>query len=590
VLHLIGAKNDVASGTFIVINPNSSVLNVDPADGPGNIRIDPLDDTATGLVKVGDPAVVIPAGNVTIGILSSLGSGEAQVVRLSVLIPDGIPVNAFYTGSVTVTYEGCSGGDVVSDQLAVQLEVRETQGTLDILENEITDEFCPDDPWLAVGQVELRFDVRGNGDHRNVRVSSGGLEHASLDRKLDDFNFFPAEYALISAGETKTARVIVRIPIGQHAGVYSGYFRVVSESGGEDSVLASIDICPLYDLDIKDHYGNLRDNVMVINATSRSNQSGGEWALRAFDIGLPSELVNNHDEFDGPANAPIDCIVCEFSPWSNAWINQNYHSNFVFTGQGTVQGEPCDWQQGEFKRMYISLFVPPMWGNDNHPGTYRGRLDCWAAAGGNPVAHDFFDIEIELARVVGPGQPHRGFLGVFGAEPAANGALLYWGDFGSLGMSGSVNLYRLDEASGSFTLIQSGLAQNSSYLDQRVDPQPLGMYKLGIAGDGEEFMIGPLTVGGNPAAFRLGQNFPNPFRGETMIPYDLPASGQVSLKIFDITGKLVKTLVDGQELAGFHAATWDGRNHAGRSVASGIYYYRLSGPERQATMKMLVIE
>ena len=78
VLSLNGAKGDVASGTFTVINPNSTVQNVDAQDGPGNIRIEPLNISVSGLVKVGDPAVVIPSASVTVDPLVSLGSGEAQ--------------------------------------------------------------------------------------------------------------------------------------------------------------------------------------------------------------------------------------------------------------------------------------------------------------------------------------------------------------------------------------------------------------------------------------------------------------------------------------------------------------------------------
>ncbi len=591
VLHLIGAKGDVVEGTFSVINPNSTVLNVDPNDGPGNIEIDPCSIVKTHLVKVGDPAVVIPHENVTIESLEHLASGEVQVVTVEVAIPDGIPVNAVYVGTVELSYDDCvcvgiSGN--LEDRFTLQVEVRETQGPLVIVEDELVESFCPPDPWIEVGQVEFHFDIHAEGDHRNVRVSSGGLEHETLDEKLDNFNFFPEEIALISAGETRTERVIVKIPIGQHAGTYTGYFRVVSENGGEDSVMASIDVCSLYDLDIKDHYASLRGNVMVIEALSRSNQSGGEWVLQAFDMGLPSELVNNHDEFDGPSNAPVDEVTWEFAEWSNAWKSGNYHTNFFFTGTGTVHGDFMDWESGEFRRMFVSVFVPRMKGNDNHPGLYRGRLDCSAEVGSSTVSEDYFDIEVRLTRVVGP-KDGPTIACTFGGEPTGEGALLYWGDFTPAGIAEDVNLYREDVGTGEYDLLKSDLPQSSSYVDSDIDPRSEYNYMLGVKYRGDEFLVGPVSVGGVPRFIELAQNYPNPFRDRTQIRYNLPENSHVSIKIYDVTGRLVRTLKDGNENAGFLTVEWDGMNQHGSRVASGVYYYRMVTPIFKATKKMVLI-
>jgi photosystem II stability/assembly factor-like uncharacterized protein len=591
VFHFIGAKNDLLEGTFTVVNPNSAVLNVDPDDGPGNIRIDPDGVTVTDLVKVGDPGVAIPSGNVTIETLVSLASGEAQMVSLSVLVPDGIPVNAVYKGTVEVTYESCLGGDQVTDDFTVQVEVRKTQGPLDIVQTELVESFCPDDPWIDVGQVEFEFDIHAEGDHRNVRVSSGGLEHETLDKKLDDFNFFPEEFALISAGQTKTARVIVKIPIGQRSGTYSGYIKVVSEDGGEDSVMTSIEICPLYDLDIKDYYASLSGNVMVIPAFSRANASGGEWALQAFDVGLPSGLVNNHDEFDGPSNTPVDSIVCEFAEWSTAWHEGDHapdlHTNFVFTGTASVDGDFEDWEPGEFRRLLVGVFVPPMKKAENSPGIYRGRLDCWAMAGGEQVAHDYFDIEIHLARVEGPGEP-LSLSSTFGAVPTVNGAKLFWGDFTKLGMTGGVNLYR-QAADGAFNRVEAGLPQKGSFVDTEIDPKSVYTYRLGVESDGVEVLLGPVTVGGLPRVVGLFQNYPNPFRDVTVIPFDMPKNGHVSIRIYDAAGRLVRTLKDGEEIAGFRTISFDGRNQAGQRLPNGVYYCHLIALNQSASRKIVIV-
>jgi YVTN family beta-propeller protein len=78
-----------------------------------------------------------------------------------------------------------------------------------------------------------------------------------------------------------------------------------------------------------------------------------------------------------------------------------------------------------------------------------------------------------------------------------------------------------------------------------------------------------------PKVARLEQNRPNPFNPETVIPYDAGPGGRVALRVFDVSGRLVRTLVNTIEPPGSYRAPWDGRNDHGRAVASGRYFYRL---------------
>jgi hypothetical protein len=78
-----------------------------------------------------------------------------------------------------------------------------------------------------------------------------------------------------------------------------------------------------------------------------------------------------------------------------------------------------------------------------------------------------------------------------------------------------------------------------------------------------------------PERFVLDQNYPNPFNPHTTISYSLPENSHVSLKIFSVTGQLVRTLQEGNRSAGRHVASWDGLNDKGNSVGSGVYFYRL---------------
>ena len=93
-----------------------------------------------------------------------------------------------------------------------------------------------------------------------------------------------------------------------------------------------------------------------------------------------------------------------------------------------------------------------------------------------------------------------------------------------------------------------------------------------------------------PLANLLSQNYPNPFNPETTIRYDLSSDAIVSLTIYNITGQVVRKLVDGESLAaGQYQAVWDGRNESGVGVASGMYFYLLHAGDYVAKRKMVLL-
>jgi hypothetical protein len=100
-----------------------------------------------------------------------------------------------------------------------------------------------------------------------------------------------------------------------------------------------------------------------------------------------------------------------------------------------------------------------------------------------------------------------------------------------------------------------------------------------------------VAAGGSEIGKRaaLAQNSPNPFTPETRITYSVGRDTNVELTVYDVTGRLVTTLASGEAQAGKHSASWDGRDSEGRTVASGIYLYRLKTPERTLTRKMALM-
>jgi predicted outer membrane repeat protein len=105
----------------------------------------------------------------------------------------------------------------------------------------------------------------------------------------------------------------------------------------------------------------------------------------------------------------------------------------------------------------------------------------------------------------------------------------------------------------------------------------------------------PSSVGGgeiNSLALHLGISSPNPFEHTTHVSYvitDGMATGAVLLQIFDASGRLVRTLVNGPRQAGIHTVPWDGRNSAGEALANGLYFYRLTrdGASRSRSVMLL---
>ena len=92
-----------------------------------------------------------------------------------------------------------------------------------------------------------------------------------------------------------------------------------------------------------------------------------------------------------------------------------------------------------------------------------------------------------------------------------------------------------------------------------------------------------------PKEFVLEQSYPNPFNSETMIKYQLPEATTVSLKILNLLGQEIRTLVDGHKAAGYHVANWDGKDNSGKNVASGIYIYRIQAGDFVDMKKMELI-
>ncbi len=93
-----------------------------------------------------------------------------------------------------------------------------------------------------------------------------------------------------------------------------------------------------------------------------------------------------------------------------------------------------------------------------------------------------------------------------------------------------------------------------------------------------------------PKAFTLGQNYPNPFNPTTSIEYTLATTSDISLKVYNIRGQEIRTLLSGLQSAGTHTIAWDGRDNFGKTVAGGVYIYRIKTGSLVQSNKMVLLK
>ncbi len=92
-----------------------------------------------------------------------------------------------------------------------------------------------------------------------------------------------------------------------------------------------------------------------------------------------------------------------------------------------------------------------------------------------------------------------------------------------------------------------------------------------------------------PAVLTLTGTAPNPFSSETVISFSLPSAGRATLRVFDMAGRVVRTIADGDMPAASHSLVWDGRDDSGNTVGAGIYFCSLQASGQSAVQKMIRI-
>ncbi|MBT6939770.1 MAG: T9SS type A sorting domain-containing protein, partial [Candidatus Marinimicrobia bacterium] len=93
-----------------------------------------------------------------------------------------------------------------------------------------------------------------------------------------------------------------------------------------------------------------------------------------------------------------------------------------------------------------------------------------------------------------------------------------------------------------------------------------------------------------PEVYALRQNYPNPFNPVTTLRYDLPEEALVNITIYDMMGRVVKTMVNSQQNAGYKSIQWNATTDEGKPVSAGLYLYTIQAGEFRQTKKMVLLK
>lgn len=328
------------------------------------------------------------------------------------------------------------------------------------------------------------------------------------------------------------------------------------------------------DIDIQDYAGNLSANTMFLTGARNAILVG------SYVMVNPDNWQKNVDLYDGPANADLTLSY--------------YCSDLVlFNGGKTIPAESVQVNVKQIATLALgeaalNIVQVPLFHTQapNDPQHFVGTVTVTARSEGMVVSDEF---TLEVKQVAGSA-PLASSL-CFGGEPLPEGNRLYWSRFG-FGEQGC-KLYRARLGSDEFAEISDNPPGTIECNDYDVEPQTGYKYKLGLEmPDGKEITIGPLSLTSSEDVGRivLYETAPNPWAGVMEIRYFIPKTVSLAqLKIYDITGKLVKILVDGPQDAGEHSTTWFGTDERGRKVSSGVYFYVLETGSQKQTKKTVLI-
>ena len=186
------------------------------------------------------------------------------------------------------------------------------------------------------------------------------------------------------------------------------------------------------------------------------------------------------------------------------------------------------------------------------------------------------------------------------AESTVDGIMLTWetaSEVNSLGF----HVWRSDAKDGDYERITTSLIAGQgnssagavySFTDRNYEGNATYYYRIEqVDADGGSEMFSAIEVTALfiPTEYALSQNYPNPFNPMTTFTYDVPEVSDVTIKVYSLLGKEVRTIYSKQQMPGRYTQTWDGTDNTGRKLASGVYFLRMQAGSFSKLHKMTLI-
>jgi hypothetical protein len=229
---------------------------------------------------------------------------------------------------------------------------------------------------------------------------------------------------------------------------------------------------------------------------------------------------------------------------------------------------------------YTEVLVPKVFATHAYLQWLGDSPDFWVD-GGCPSIENFSAIQVagNLAEVTHEWEVTNNDLvaGVLNFDPDGNGTDVSTAGYNNRVLYNPFSYYQVWDAG-------YGLPANEDY--SRLMVGHILTNLLGTLSSGAPIAVDDST----PAVTRMHGSFPNPFNPKTTISFALGNNEHVNLSVYDITGRLVRTLVNSTMDAGDHEVVWNGKDTDGHKVASGIYFYKMTAGDFTSTDKMTMLK
>jgi hypothetical protein len=345
------------------------------------------------------------------------------------------------------------------------------------------------------------------------------------------------------------------------------------------------------DLDVDDDYANLVANKMTLVGT-KSKKTIISHTIGSFVVVNPDNDINNVDYWDGPSKDKMNLDAISYAA-DTLYCYHHMKAKESIPAENVIFSAPQPGLAfGDAMLVLLDVTIPDKAKDikhNNEEHVYRGTVTVTATAGGECGAPSQTEDKFTLNVLAVKGNAGAVLPNSFVGDWDEKGVTLAWGnfDFGQ-----SYNLYRANESGVFGKLNSSPMPGNSNYVDENVVEGGTYQYKFGIILEsGEEMVFGPMTAAltRRPAHASLMPSQPNPVNTETVIRYAIADDADVSLKVYNVSGSLVKTLVNEPTVAGYHSVVWDATNEANEKVANGVYFYRLTAGDFTKSHKLVVL-